>query len=536
MPGNDVIHPICDRWGRQRNWDFCSVAEPARTWPYMLWISPAEQRLRVRNASDDDWIAIGGGNGGGGAPANASYLVLAFNADLSAERRLVTGDGLQATDAGPNGNYTLSVKVSDFAGAGLGHDGSNNLRIATTAAGDGLQGGGGSALAVKVSDIAGTGLQDDGLNNLRIATTAAGDGLTGGGGSALAVDSTVVRTSGNQTISGIKTFIGTVDLDGQAKLILDGSGDTSISSLSENKIAFEVGGTDQMYLEDSWFYPATDNYMTLGKTDLCWAVVYAKVIDMRGYADALVLNPADGGTTISAPISGQIDFEVAGVDKLHLVSTKLYPTTDDDIDLGDGTHEFRNAYFDGTVYVDAISMVNTVNEFSTDGTLGGNSNSAVPTEKAVKTYVDGHTVSVDAHARAYRASGTLNVADSTWVTLTYTGEDYDTGNDMAIATGIFTAPVNGYYLVAGHMQFDSAAWGDGKTAILSLYKGASIESELNRIIVAAVTSEIGTGGVTVVYLTAGQTIHLEVYQNSGSTKTIKAARHNTWFAVSQLIA
>ena len=30
----------------------------------------------------------------------------------------------------------------------------------------------------------------------------------------------------------------------------------------------------------------------------------------------------------------------------------------------------------------------TVNEFSTDGTLGGNSDSAVPTEKAVKTYAD----------------------------------------------------------------------------------------------------------------------------------------------------
>ena len=30
----------------------------------------------------------------------------------------------------------------------------------------------------------------------------------------------------------------------------------------------------------------------------------------------------------------------------------------------------------------------TVDEFSTDGTLGGNSDTAVPTEQAVKTYVD----------------------------------------------------------------------------------------------------------------------------------------------------
>ena len=36
----------------------------------------------------------------------------------------------------------------------------------------------------------------------------------------------------------------------------------------------------------------------------------------------------------------------------------------------------------------------TVNEFSVDGTLAGNSDSAIPTEKAVKTYVDGSTGSL----------------------------------------------------------------------------------------------------------------------------------------------
>jgi hypothetical protein len=35
-----------------------------------------------------------------------------------------------------------------------------------------------------------------------------------------------------------------------------------------------------------------------------------------------------------------------------------------------------------------LTVVNTVDEFSIDGTLSGNSDSALPTEKAVKTYVD----------------------------------------------------------------------------------------------------------------------------------------------------
>jgi hypothetical protein len=37
----------------------------------------------------------------------------------------------------------------------------------------------------------------------------------------------------------------------------------------------------------------------------------------------------------------------------------------------------------------SITLTNAINEFSTDGTLAGNSDTALPTEKAVKTYVDG---------------------------------------------------------------------------------------------------------------------------------------------------
>jgi hypothetical protein len=136
------------------------------------------------------------------------------------------GDGIDLT-----GNQ-FDVVVTDFAGTGLENDGSNNLRIAaaaagdgltggggsalavnpgsgieivsdavrisTAAAGDGLTGGGGSALAVSATAIAGTGLENDGSNNLRIAASAAGNGLGGGGGSALSVNvdaTTIVITA-----------------------------------------------------------------------------------------------------------------------------------------------------------------------------------------------------------------------------------------------------------------------------------------------------------------------------------------------------
>ena len=70
-----------------------------------------------------------------------------------------------------------------------------------------------------------------------ITNVSAGDGLSGGGSSgsvSLAVDSTVVRTSGNQSISGTKSFNSTtninsdLDMEGGNDILLSGSGRISI--------------------------------------------------------------------------------------------------------------------------------------------------------------------------------------------------------------------------------------------------------------------------------------------------------------------
>jgi len=63
----------------------------------------------------------------------------------------------------------------------------NGKQIKAAVAADGLMKDVNQNLAVDVSDFAGTGLEDDGSENLRIAAAAAGDGLTGGAGDPLAV-------------------------------------------------------------------------------------------------------------------------------------------------------------------------------------------------------------------------------------------------------------------------------------------------------------------------------------------------------------
>ena len=85
------------------------------------------------------------------------------------------GDGMSLA------GLTFSVNPTDFTGAGLEVNG-GDIRVAASAAGDGLTGGGAAARAVNP----GSGI------------ALAGDAVT--------VDSSVVRTNGAQTIAGVKTF------------------------------------------------------------------------------------------------------------------------------------------------------------------------------------------------------------------------------------------------------------------------------------------------------------------------------------------
>ncbi len=75
-------------------------------------------------------ITTGGGGGGGGAPTDAQYVVLATDGDLSAERVLTMGTGLDSADGGAGGNVTVSLDLTEV----IASDGANRV---LTSDGDG---------------------------------------------------------------------------------------------------------------------------------------------------------------------------------------------------------------------------------------------------------------------------------------------------------------------------------------------------------------------------------------------------------------
>lgn len=72
----------------------------------------------MNNNGSAGWTVLD--TGGAGAPKGASYLVLALNGDLTAERVMAAGLGLSANDTGPaGGSYSLSVAEADVVHAAL---------------------------------------------------------------------------------------------------------------------------------------------------------------------------------------------------------------------------------------------------------------------------------------------------------------------------------------------------------------------------------------------------------------------------------
>jgi len=72
--------------------------------------------------------------------------------EFTSPTQLTAGDGIDITA------NVISADVSDFAGTGLEDDGANDLRIASSAAGNGLTGGSGSALSVQTDSTGGANL------------------------------------------------------------------------------------------------------------------------------------------------------------------------------------------------------------------------------------------------------------------------------------------------------------------------------------------------------------------------------------------
>ena len=159
-----------------------------------------------------------------------------------------------------------------------------------------------------------------------------------------------------------------------------GSSHANIDFSTDNAIIFDIDGTQQIKLTDGALVPITDNDIDLGTNSLEFKDAYfdgtveADAITVGGtavltggaetaitsiYNTSLALGYGASHANIDFGTDNAIIFDIDGTQQIKLQDGALVPITDNDIDLGTNSLEFKDAYFDGTVEADAITIGGT---------------------------------------------------------------------------------------------------------------------------------------------------------------------------------
>ena len=113
--------------------------------------------------------------------------------------------------------------------------------------------------------------------------------------------------------------------------------------------------------------------------------------------------------------------EVTGspVEQFRFQDGAIVPVTDNDIDLGTSSLEFKDLYIDGVAYIDSLSMpTTTVTDILDEDTMSSDSATALATQQSIKAYVDSQLTAQDLDFQA-DSGGALSIdLDSETLTLT----------------------------------------------------------------------------------------------------------------------
>jgi hypothetical protein len=116
--------------------------------------------------------------------------------------------------------------------------------------------------------------------------------------------------------------------------------------------------------------------------------------------------------------------------------------------------------------------------------------------------------SYDGRTVAARYTSSTTALSATYTTVVFPTRDYDTHNAYNPSTGVFTAPVAGYYRATTAMRTASAAWAANNGFFFNWRKnGTSIKQNFNYAATTA-TFQLGAQGACEVFLNAGDTLDL----------------------------
>ena len=241
--------------------------------------------------------------------------------------------------------------------------------------------------------------------------------------------------------------------------------------------------------------------------------------------------------TANDHIKFYIDVASSSVEQLNILDGVIKPATDNDIDLGSSTHEFKDGYFDGTLNTDTLVIGTStgVTSVDTDLTTASASDDTLASAKAIKAYVDavpvGDITSVIAGdgltGGGTTGDVTLNVVGGTGITAnandiaidatvaTLTGSQ-DLTNKTLTSPVIDTGISGTAFLDEDNMASDSAT----KVASQQSIK-AYVDTQVATIPVGDITAVVAGTGLSGGGTTGSVTLNADVSASSTNTFTNK---------------
>ncbi|MEK9783957.1 MAG: hypothetical protein VW312_04895, partial [Opitutales bacterium] len=108
------------------------------------------------------------------------------------------------------------------------------------------------------------------------------------------------------------------------------------------------------------------------------------------------------------------------VEQFRFQDGAIVPVTTNDIDLGTGSLQFKDAYFDGVVTTDSLALpTTTITDILDEDNMASDSASALATQQSIKAYVDSQVTAQDLDFQA-DSGGALSI-DLDSESLTFTG-------------------------------------------------------------------------------------------------------------------